>query len=89
MPKYGMVVEAEEYRIGLEDGFDCWSINNCELDDPTIESCKTCAHARPYLDTNEGAKYILVGSYIVTYPDGCKVSLSASEFATNFKPIVE
>lgn len=72
--KKPVVIEAEPYREGLEDGFDC----ECKLikDDCSYiyddgvgipYNCPTsCEHYKPYIKTLEGNMYIEPTDMIIT-----------------------
>lgn len=51
--KKPVVIEAEVYKIGMEDGFD-------------NPKSKFIENAKPYINTLEGKHYISLGDYIIT-----------------------
>lgn len=56
------LVEAEPYKPGMEDGYDCYRISPiC-----TRNNCAYCDWAHPYINTLEGKHYITSGDYILT-----------------------
>jgi hypothetical protein len=59
--KKPVIIEAEVYREGLEDGFD--ECDNCFEDE---DFCQHCEPSKPYIDTLEGKHYITPGDYIIT-----------------------
>ncbi len=64
--KKPMMVDAEVYKPGMEDGFDC-EIRGC----PCRGICKGCEHSgKPYIQTLEGRHFISEGDYIVTTMKG-------------------
>lgn len=74
--KKPVIVEAEVYRPGLEDGFDSfcsWKIVPIKNDYDCSVRCfsyKECQGKnmmnRPYINTLEGKHYITPGDYIIT-----------------------
>lgn len=63
--KKKIVVEAEQYRIGLEDGIDSIEVAICHgLDETTYKSPLTPNKA-PYILTLEGKHYISQGDFII------------------------
>jgi hypothetical protein len=62
--KKPVVVEAEVYIPGMEDGFD----NNCNWGCANIPKvCMDCScHNVPYIRTLEGKHFISTGDYIIT-----------------------
>ena len=73
--KKPVVIEAELYKEGLEDGFDCfayrsWKITKCEFScgngKDYRDECKKENRARPYINTLEGKHYITPTDYIIT-----------------------
>lgn len=77
MPKYRkkpVIVEAELYREGLEDGFEFYSVDGRYIRYMTKEEMKTkgypkaCEH--PVIQTLEGRMKISEGDYIITGVNG-------------------
>lgn len=66
--KKPVIIDAEVYHPGLEDGFE----KKCTITDYT--SCVMCTYTfcdgkiitRPYINTLEGIHYITEGDYIIT-----------------------
>ncbi len=86
MPKYRkkpVVVDAEQYEPGMEDGF--W----CEINDHIAEEENKhyCAHFKPYINTLEGRHCISSGDWIITHKDGRKEVLIAAEFEKEYERV--
>ena len=70
--KKPIVVDAELYRPGLEDGFSCIIyVQQCEWmnSEGKFKQCKECEAdilRKPYIETLEGNMYIDIGDYIMT-----------------------
>lgn len=68
--KKPIIVEAEKYREGLEDGFDTVDIIMCEGQELNLEELEyfdtDYGKKYPYIKTPEGKHYIHKGSYIIT-----------------------
>lgn len=73
--KKPVVIEAEVYREGLEDGYRCLAYGKTEESECTFscgngkdyrDSCKLKGRAVPYISTLEGKYYISKGDYIIT-----------------------
>jgi hypothetical protein len=72
--KRPLEVQAGRYRPGMEDGFDCCTIENGEYF--RTEKCNTncqchnygkwCGYMTPYINTLEGKQYITMGDFIIT-----------------------
>ena len=62
--KKPVVIEAEVYSLGMEDGFTCDEhFKDCI---PTNKLCDGCEHYSPCIDTLEGKHIITEGDYIIT-----------------------
>lgn len=64
--KKPVVIEAEIYQYGMEDGSDC-ELGHCNRPiGPYYCDCEKCGHLIPYIHTLEGNMRISVGDYIIT-----------------------
>ncbi len=72
--KKPVVVEAEIYRDGMEDGFICQAYEKWDRSECTFscgngkdyrDECKSKARAVPYIKTLEGKHEISKGDYII------------------------
>jgi hypothetical protein len=76
--KKPIIIDAEIYRPGMEDGFDCGCFEKQEDKPETFErkdkcwdECtmysikKWCIYMTPYINTLEGKMYIKMGDYII------------------------
>lgn len=95
MPKYRkkpIIVDAEVYEAGMEDGFSCvpfvyeckysyfgeyFKCDHCELDIPK----------KPWLGTPEGSQYINEGDYIILDKHGANWRLNAERFEEIYEKI--
>lgn len=91
MPKYRkkpVVIEAEVYEPGMEDGSECYqSIQNqhCSLF-VKFNGCPNCLHWRPYINTLEGKHYISPGDYIITGIKGERYPCKPDIFIATYEP---
>ena len=59
--KRPVVIEAEIYKQGLEDGFESCGSLTCGLYNRFDQECSLCDLGKPYIDTLEGRHYISLG----------------------------
>lgn len=67
--KKPVIVEAEVYEEGLEDGFDFFTLGGqflCSLSKEAMKNGYPRSMRKPYLNTLEGKMYISDGDYIIT-----------------------
>ena len=64
--KKPVIVDAEVYKPGMEDGFDRCESVTCGEFRWFDKECSTCGHGKPYINTLEGKCYISPGDYIIT-----------------------
>jgi hypothetical protein len=93
MPKFRkrpVVIEAEEYREGLEDGFVPF---NDLIFTEYIHLSAICAQAGlpgvPYIKTLEGNHYISPGDYIITGVEGERYPCKPGIFKQTYEPVEE
>lgn len=90
--KKPVVIEAEVYRPGLEDGFECVisrGKTDCEMDctnDPAVDKYR-CFARRPYINTLEGKHYISPGDWIITGVKGERYACKPDIFAMTYEPV--
>lgn len=102
MPKFvrkPIVVEAEAYRPGLEDGVEAyyyddkgslsqaWAASGFGLGPNGEVFNEDGAVYVPWLRTVLGKHYIMPGDYIVTNPDGSRFLSNADGFETCYEPV--
>jgi len=92
--KKPVIVEAEIYKPGMEDGFDCShgivSHGNC-----LGENCvhwkengkENCLYRQPYIRTLEGKHYISEGDYIITGVKGERYPCKPDVFKMTYEPV--
>ena len=91
-PEY---VDAEVYRVGLEDGFSCMSfvlICKWHNRDGKWKDCANCPldiAKKPYIQSLLYKDYIDEGDYIVTDEVGDKVVMSAEDFEAAYVQVEE
>ncbi|MEG0431035.1 MAG: hypothetical protein RR420_05430 [Anaerovoracaceae bacterium] len=89
MNNYKLIVKAEIYKKGLEDGFICTEdmelvkAYSCEIDEGL---CRNCCEFHPYIDTERGQKIIKEGDYIVSI-NGDKYPVSPEIFQKNYERV--
>ena len=64
--KLPVVIDAEVYRSGLEDGFGCPCANCYKELMGNSKECHCCSWASPYIETLEGRMAISEGDFIIT-----------------------
>jgi len=76
--KKPVIVEAEQYKPGMEDGFerdyDTYMCGMCQ------DSCHGCKNYKPCIQTLEGKHYISPGDYIITGIAGDRHALMVKLF---------
>lgn len=93
--KLPVIVDAEVYKIGLEDGFDehCgWyekqlKENECYSCSAYTQCGKDYKYFRPYIDTLEGKHYITQGDYIITGVKGERYPCKSDVFAMTYEKV--
>lgn len=63
--KKPVIIDAEPYREGLEDGFKCMR-GYCIYENNQPSNCEGCKLHKPYITTLEGDYYILETDMIIT-----------------------
>lgn len=94
--KKPVVIEAELYKPGLEDGTETW----CDWYDSAVNGTSTCEycvcrkecnavelHQRPYIDTLEGKHFISEGDYIITGVKGERYPCKPDIFMMTYEPV--
>jgi hypothetical protein len=83
--KKPIIIEAEQYHVGLEDGFEYEDELTVDLTTGMFEASKVdIVRLYPYINTLEGKHYISKGDYIITgirgerYP--CKEDIFISSY---------
>ncbi len=84
--KKPVVIEAEVYKPGMEDGFEPHR-EKCEPG--CQDSCYYCPNYKPYIDTLEGKHYISPGDYIITGVENERYPCKPSVFAKTYEPAEE
>lgn len=90
VPKYiknPIPVEAIEYRIGLEDGFDDLAVAIKSGLDIQNYVNPINSNTVPYIKTLEGKHYISKGDYIITGVDGERYPCKRNIFLKTYKPL--
>lgn len=95
--KKPVVVEAEVYKRGMEDGFDnyCvwWDRANVDCPEDCDESVRDVCDAgrnlvkRPYINTLEGKHYINPGDYIITGVKGERYPCKPDIFEMTYEEV--
>ena len=87
-------IEAEEYRVGLEDGFSCIP-HTCEClrkdENGKYKQCHTCTldvKKSPFIEDSDGRFYISDGDWIITFEDGVKHICSKQAFELLYEPTI-
>lgn len=61
-PKEFVILDADVYRKGIEDGFGIVNGSDCGC---CQDSCGYCKNYKPFINTSEGKSFISDGDYIV------------------------
>lgn len=84
--KKPVIIEAEAYQKGMEDGFDCTNwVCIYESQDP----CPACKYHMPYIVTLEGKYYISPDDYIITGVMGERYPCKPHIFLMTYEPVEE
>ncbi len=102
MPKFRkkpVIVEAEQYRPGMEDGFLCIcdsAFAGLETMPCKQEECRywklfgaDCLHRAPYIETLEGAHIVSEGDWIITGVKGERYPCKPDVFKRTYEPVEE
>ncbi|PFP97708.1 hypothetical protein COK06_13290 [Bacillus cereus] len=91
--KKPVVVEAELYKEGLEDGFEFYAVNGQYLCYMTKEEMKTKGHPKsnwkPVIESLEGRMQISNGDYIITGVNGERYPCKPDIFEKTYEPTDE
>lgn len=87
--KKPVVVEAEIYHKGLEDG--CFPCGHCPTEkwEAGDDDCPSCFHGRPFINTLEGKMFISLGDYIITGVNGERYPCKPDIFLKTYEPVAE
>lgn len=89
--KKPVVIEAEIYNPGIEDGEECYQSmfdRDCSLV-KDFNGCQNCCHWRPYINTFEGKHYITKGDYIITGIKGERYPCKPDIFHATYELVKE
>lgn len=88
--KKPIVIDAEVFKSGLEDGFDTIEIIESEGQDLNLDELEyfDTDHGKkyPYIRTLEGKHYIHKGSYIITGVNGERYPCKPDIFEKTYEP---
>ena len=88
--KKPVVIEAEAYRRGLEDGFEYADQLEFPVTDGMYEaSIVDGVRLYPYIDTAEGRHYISAGDYIITGIENERYPCKPQIFAKTYELVEE
>ncbi|EOO11328.1 hypothetical protein [Bacillus cereus] len=91
--KKPIVIEAELYRAGLEDGFEFYGIGGNYICYMTNEEMKTSPYPKanrvPVIETLEGRMKVSNGDYIVTGINGEKYPCKPDIFEKTYELVSE
>lgn len=82
--KKPIVIEAEIYHAGLEDGFD--PCGHCPFPIGEDPECDECGNHRPFIRTLEGRMHISKGDYIITGVNGERYPCKPDIFEKTYEP---
>ena len=82
-----LVVEAELYRKGLEDGFDgCGRCPTFKWENG-LDDCSKCGSGRPFICTSDGKQYMRPGDYVIIAENGQRLPYKSYMFEAMFEPV--
>lgn len=84
--KKPVIVDAEVYRFGMEDGWGCESDTCLSVG---IKDCLPCQYFKPYIQTLEGRHYISRGDYIITGIKGERYPCKPDVFEATYELVKE
>lgn len=92
--KKPVVIDAEPYRKGLEDGVLCKSVIEGQPKrkyciNKNAKNCFECANTVPFIDTLEGRHYISKDDYIVTGIMGERYPVKKEIFEKTYERVEE
>ena len=82
--KKPVVIEAELYKPGLEDGYNC---SDLDSDICQGECGCWCSEWTPWIDTLEGKHFISEGDYIITGVKGDRYPCKPDIFMMTYEPV--
>ncbi len=86
-----LIVEAEVYAPGMEDGFSCIPlVSACRWQDnkgkwKQCGKCELDTKKMPFVNASHGRVYIEPGDIIVTEPNGDKQAFDKKEFDATYE----
>lgn len=83
--KKPVIIEAEVYHIGMEDGFD--PCGHCPFPIGEDPECNECGNRRPFIRSLEGKLYISSGDYIITGVNGERYPCKPDIFKKTYEPV--
>ena len=83
--KKPVIVDAELYQPGMEDGFTC-DQGDC-IGYGKWNDDHFCDYAKPYINTLEGKHYISPGDYIVTGVENERYPVKPSIFKKTYEKV--
>lgn len=91
--KKPVIIDAEPYREGLEDGFEC-NANSKEFYNMcpgrfSDSHCRNCGLRRPYIKTPEGKMYIEPTDMIITGVKGERYPCKKDIFDMTYEKVEE
>ena len=85
--KKPVVVDVELYQPGMEDGFDCYSLNGQYIGYFDKLKPKPRANCYPVIKTLEGNHRISPGDYIITGVRGEKYAIKPDIFTMTYEAV--
>lgn len=83
--KKPVVIEADVYRPGMEDGFDV--VEESQPVGEETRGVKKTKIVKPYINTLEGKHYISPGDYIITGVKGERYPCKPDIFKMTYEPV--
>ena len=91
--KKPVVIEAEQYRLGLEDGFmtiteaGCHGLSMAGVNQPMCAMSIGSGRDVPFIETLEGKHFISEGDWIITGVEGERYPCKDSVFKKTYEPV--
>jgi hypothetical protein len=86
--KLPVIIDAEVYHRGLEDGFEKCDSVTCGTFRNFNKTCDDCTYGLPYILTLEGKMFITDGDFIITGVKGEKYPCKPDIFNMTYEEVV-
>jgi hypothetical protein len=81
------IIDSEEYKEGMEDGFECYDISGKYIGTYDKYQALPKSNRKAYVNIPTGRAYVSKGDFIVTDAYGDKTVYPADVFHKTFEPL--